>query len=53
MLYLFSVGGGSEEKEISVNLVNCIKLANERAQKYLALSVEMAVLQKNLVTWWL
>ena len=32
-LFVFSVGGGSEEKEISVNLVNCIKLANEKGSK--------------------
>ena len=32
-LFVFSVGGGSEEKEISVNLVNCIKLANEKGLK--------------------
>ena len=34
-LFVFSVGGGSEEKKISVNLVNCIKLANEKGSKVL------------------
>ena len=28
-IFVFSVGGGSKEKNISVNLVNCISLANE------------------------
>ena len=28
-LFVFSVGGGSKEKNISVNLVNCISLAND------------------------
>jgi D-sedoheptulose 7-phosphate isomerase len=28
-IFVFSVGGGSKEKNISVNLVNCILLANE------------------------
>ncbi len=28
-LFVFSVGGGNKEKNISVNLVNCISLANE------------------------
>lgn len=28
-LFVFSVGGGNKEKNISVNLVNCIALANE------------------------
>jgi D-sedoheptulose 7-phosphate isomerase len=28
-LFVFSVGGGSKEKNISVNLVNCISLANK------------------------
>ena len=32
-LFVFSVGGGVRE-EISVNLVNCIKLANERAKVF-------------------
>ena len=29
-IFVFSVGGGSMEKNISVNLVNCISLANEK-----------------------
>ena len=29
-IFVFSVGGGSKEKNISVNLVNCISLANEK-----------------------
>ena len=28
-IFVFSVGGGSKEKNISVNLVNCISLAND------------------------
>ncbi len=28
-LFVFSVGGGSKEKNISVNLVNCVSLAND------------------------
>ena len=28
-IFVFSVGGGNKEKNISVNLVNCISLANE------------------------
>ena len=28
-IFVFSVGGGSKDKNISVNLVNCISLANE------------------------
>ena len=28
-LFVFSVGGGSNEKNISVNLVNCVSLANK------------------------
>ena len=28
-IFVFSVGGGSKEKNISVNLVNCISFANE------------------------
>tara|TARA_B100001057_G_scaffold449545_1_gene490868 strand:- start:15211 stop:15807 length:597 start_codon:yes stop_codon:yes gene_type:complete len=28
-LFVFSVGGGNKEKNVSVNLVNCIALANE------------------------
>lgn len=28
-IFVFSVGGGSKEKNISVNLVNCVSLANE------------------------
>ena len=28
-IFVFSVGGGSKDKNISVNLVNCITLANE------------------------
>lgn len=28
-LFVFSVGGGSNEKNISVNLVNCVSLANQ------------------------
>ena len=32
-LFVFSVGGGSAEKNISVNLVNCIKLAIENGSK--------------------
>jgi len=29
-IFVFSVGGGSKEKNISVNLVNCISLAKEK-----------------------
>ena len=29
-IFVFSVGGGSKEKNISVNLVNCVSLANEK-----------------------
>jgi len=29
-IFVFSVGGGSKEKNISVNLVNCISLANDK-----------------------
>jgi D-sedoheptulose 7-phosphate isomerase len=29
-IFVFSVGGGSKEKNISVNLVNCISLAREK-----------------------
>ncbi len=32
-LFVFSVGGGSIEKNISLNLVECIKLANEKNSK--------------------
>ena len=32
-LFVFSVGGGSVEKNISLNLVECIKLANEKNSK--------------------
>lgn len=28
-IFVFSVGGGNKEKNISVNLVNCVSLANE------------------------
>jgi D-sedoheptulose 7-phosphate isomerase len=32
-LFVFSVGGGSLESNVSVNLVNCIKLANDLGSK--------------------
>lgn len=32
-LFVFSVGGGSIEKNISINLVQCVKLANEKNSK--------------------
>jgi len=32
-IFVFSVGGGSKEKNISVNLVNCISLANDKGAR--------------------
>lgn len=34
-VFVFSVGGGNEEKNISVNLVNAVKFAKERGAKVL------------------
>lgn len=34
-VFVFSVGGGNEEKNVSVNLVNAVKLAKERGAKVL------------------
>ena len=34
-VFVFSVGGGNEEKNVSVNLVNAVKLARERGAKVL------------------
>lgn len=32
-LFVLSVGGGNKQKEVSVNLVNCIELAREKGSK--------------------
>ena len=34
-LFVFSVGGGNEEKRVSVNIVNAVKLAKERGARVL------------------
>ena len=34
-MFVFSVGGGSESKNVSVNLVNAVKLAKARGAKVL------------------
>ncbi len=36
-LFVFSVGGGSNEKNISVNLVNCVSLANKLGSSVLGI----------------
>ena len=35
-IFIFSVGGGNIKKKISINIVNAIKLAKKKIQKYLA-----------------
>lgn len=46
-VFSFSVGGGSIEKKISLNLVEALKFAKKAEQKSLALSVEMEDIQQK------
>ena len=44
---LFSVGGGSEEKNISVNIVNALNFAKKRKCKIIGVVGEMVDTQKK------
>ena len=50
-LFVFSVGGGSNEKNISVNLVNCVSLANKLGSSVLGVVGRDGGYTNNQVSW--
>ena len=50
MLFVFSVGGGNAEKNISMNIVKSLQLAKKLEQKFVELlEVMVAILHKSLM----